>query len=133
VLQAYLDYIGNLLLDKEVHQALYDLEEKGGEPNEVRTLARARTLTALDRVGSGRRGTIVRFLREAHLILIRNRDQEAASAIGLDFADLKGASLGGAFLEDARLSKADLSEAYLSGAVLGGADLSGAKMIKADL
>ena len=126
-LQAYLDHIGSLLLDEEKRVKLETLEPENDEPNKVRTLARARTLTALDRVGSQRKGTIVRFLREAHLILIQNRNQQAAPIIELSFANLKGASLQDAFLKDTSLSGADLSGADLSGADLSGADLRGAR------
>lgn len=132
-LQAYLDHIGALLIDEKAREELHNLEEENEEPNKVRTLARARTLTALDQVGSSRKGTIVTFLREAHLILIRDGNREVSPIIGLSYANLKGASLGNAFLKDAGLSRADLSEADLSGADLRGADLSGAKLNGANL
>jgi hypothetical protein len=127
-LQAYLGHIESLFLDENASKELHSPKRERGEVNKVRTLARARTLTALDQVGSSRKGTIVTFLREAHLILIRDENGEADPIIGLSYANLKGASLVNAFLMDASLSRADLSGADLSGADLRGADLSEAKL-----
>jgi Pentapeptide repeats (8 copies) len=127
-LQAYLDHIESLFLDENASKELHSLERERGEPNKVRTLARARTLTALDQVGSSRKGTIVTFLREAHLILIRDGNRQVDPIIGLSHANLKEASLVNAFLMNASLSSADLSGADLSGADLRGADLSEAKL-----
>src|SRR5215218_6745595 len=59
-LQAYLDQMGNLLLE----QGLRD----SGNGNEVRTLARARTLTVLSRLDSSRKGQVMDFLAEADLL-----------------------------------------------------------------
>jgi hypothetical protein len=61
-LQTYLDQIGQLLLDKD--RPL----RQSKEGDEVRTLARARTLTVLARLESSRKGTVVQFLYEANLI-----------------------------------------------------------------
>jgi hypothetical protein len=59
-LQAYLDQIGQLLLDKNL---------RGSEAgSEVRSLARARTLTLLPRLDGGRKGRVVQFLYESGLI-----------------------------------------------------------------
>jgi hypothetical protein len=137
-LQAYLDHIGSLLLDEKASKELHNWEKENEEPNKVRTLARARTLTALDQVGGSRKGTIVRFLREAHLILIQDGNQEVSPIIELGFANLKGASLGNAFLKDASLRRADLrgadlSEANLFRADLSRADLSGADLMESDM
>jgi Pentapeptide repeats (8 copies) len=132
-LQAYLDHIGSLLLDENASKELHNLERENEEPNKVRTLARARTLTALDQVGSSRKGTIVTFLREAHLILIRDGNWEVAPIIGLSYANLKGASLANAFLKDASLSRADLRGADLSRADLRGANLFEANLFEANL
>jgi hypothetical protein len=132
-LQAYLDHIESLFFDENASKELHSLERERGEPNKVRTLARARTLTALDQVGSSRKGTIVTFLREAHLILIRDENREVDPIIALSHANLKGASLVNAFLLNASLSRADLSGADLSGADLSGAKLNGAILKKARL
>ena len=60
-LQAYLDHIGNLLLDEKVRKALDNLEEVDGEPNQVRALARARTFTILERVDGSAKGILSGF------------------------------------------------------------------------
>jgi hypothetical protein len=143
-LQAYLDRMTDLLLEKELHTSK--------EEDEVRAVARARTLTTLRQLDGTRKGTLLRFLYEADLI---NRDNAVIrfEAAGLSGADLNGASLSGAdlsganlfkaFLNGANLGGANLFKAFLhraglngvnlSGADLGGADLHGAKLRGANL
>ena len=107
-LQAYLDQIGQLLLDKD--RPLRQLEEDEGY--DVRTLARARTITVLQRLDGERKANVLQFLYESGLI-------------GKDDAlvDLTGADLREAYLREAWLLRVDLS----------GADLSGADLIRANL
>jgi hypothetical protein len=59
-LQAYLDQMAQLLLDKKLRNS--------EEDSEVRTVARARTVTVLPRLDGGRKRSIVLFLYEARLI-----------------------------------------------------------------
>ena len=59
-LQAYLDQMSTLLLEKDLRKS-----EAGSE---VRTLARARTLTVLRRMDGTRKGSIMQFLAESDLI-----------------------------------------------------------------
>jgi hypothetical protein len=61
-LQAYLDRIGKLLLDKD------NPLRQSKEHDEVQTLARASTLTILRRLNPGRKRSILDFLYEADLI-----------------------------------------------------------------
>ena len=61
-LQAYLDQLGQMLLDGEKPLR----ESKEGD--EVRTLARARALTVLNRLDGRRKATVVQFLYESGLI-----------------------------------------------------------------
>jgi len=124
-LQAYLDHIGNLLLDEKVREALTNLKEVEGEPNQVRALAQARTFTVLERVDGERKGNIIRFLHEAHLI--RRMQEEHRPIIDLYGANLESANLSGSFLKRIILKGADLSGANLSGADLSEANLSEAK------
>jgi uncharacterized protein YjbI with pentapeptide repeats len=114
-LQAYLDQMGNLLLEKDLRSS--------EEDSEVRTLARARTVTVIQRLDSDRNGNVIRFLDEAGLI------GKEESSIRL----LTGADLRGAHLQGIDMSGPDLSGPDLSGADLEGADLSGAALIEADL
>jgi uncharacterized protein YjbI with pentapeptide repeats len=115
-LQAYLDQIGQLLLDKDRPLR----QSKVGD--EVRTLARARTLTVLRRLDSERKGNVVQFLYESGMIGVT----EAVLV-------LIGANLSGANLERAYLRGANLRGANLRGAILFYADLSGASLSEADL
>jgi Pentapeptide repeats (8 copies) len=108
-LQAYLEGMGDLLLDEGL------LSSQEGE--EVRTLARARTLTILGQVDGARKRSVVLFLYESQLILLREPQ--------LIQEDLPIVVISGADLSDANLSEAVLDLADLSDANLSGADLSG--------
>jgi hypothetical protein len=121
VLEAYLDQMSQLLLDKD---------RPLGHPrkgDEVRTLARARTLTVLRRLDGERKGRVVQFLHEAGLIA---KDRPVLVLIG---ADLSGVRLNYTYLDKTYLSGANLSGANLSGTSLRGADLSGANLNGASL
>jgi hypothetical protein len=153
-LQAYLDQMGALLLDRGLRTA--------DENSDVRRLARARTLVVLDALSPPRQERALRFLNEAELIqgsppddqpvitlkyaslpnselhhrrLLRGANLQQANLSGSDLShtDLRGAYLAGAHLEDADLEGAHLEGANLSGAYLRGADLSGAYLVDVDL
>ena len=81
-LQAYLDQMGGLLLEKDLR------ESEGG--SEVRTLARARTLTVLGRLDPSRKEAVMQFLVEAKLV---QRVAERDPIIRLSDANLSGAHL----------------------------------------
>jgi hypothetical protein len=122
-LQAYLAQMSTLMLEKDLRNS--------EEDSEVRTLARARTLTVIRRVDTSRKDEIMQFLLEAALV---HRVGESAPVIelgradlgdvNLREADLAGANLREANLREAGLRYANLSEANLSNAYLKGADLS---------
>src|SRR5215213_10982935 len=102
-LQAYLDQMSQLMLEGDLLDSKQD--------SEVRTLARARTLTVLTRLDSRRKGSVVQFLHEASLI------KKEGPVVSLSAVRLRGADL----------SHLDLLEANLSGANLtGGAHLNDA-------
>jgi uncharacterized protein YjbI with pentapeptide repeats len=153
-LQAYLDQMGTLLLDRNLRTP--------DENSDVRRLARARTVVVLDALGPERQERVLRFLSEAeliqptpadkqpvialkyvnlenielpHRILLRSVNLQQADLSGANLAhiDLRGTYLAGAHLEDANLEGAFLEGADLSGAFLEGADLSGAKLANVDL
>src|SRR5215216_2967918 len=121
-LQAYLNQMSSLLLEKDLRAS-----EKRSE---VRTLARARTLTVLGRLDPSRKADVIQFLVEADLV---QRADGRDPIIGLSGADLSGADLSDATLSDANLSEADLWEAHLSEADLSDADLSQADLREAVL
>jgi hypothetical protein len=127
-LQAYLDQMSQLLLDKD--RPLRQSEED----DEVRTLARARTLTVVGRLDGDRKGSVVQFLYESELI---NRDRiapiDAVPLVNLKKANLQGAILSKINLELANLYRADLQRANLRGAVLSRASLFRADLKGADL
>jgi hypothetical protein len=112
-LQAYLDQMSSLLLDKD--RPL----RQSKEGDQVRTLARARTLTLLPRLDGDRKGSVMQFLYESDLLF--------------GTVDLGGADLSEAYVTDADLSDADLRVANLSGADLSNANLSDANLKFADL
>jgi hypothetical protein len=130
-LQAYLDQMAQLMLLDAADEAKPKPLRKSEPHDEVRILARARTLTVLRRLGSERKRSVVDFLYEADLI---KSDPPIIELGSPDFqysaADLSGADLRGAVLRRAHLtgpmfgvnlSRADLSDADLSGANLQGA------------
>jgi uncharacterized protein YjbI with pentapeptide repeats len=131
--QAYLDQMSQLLLNRNLRAS------KGG--SEVRTLARARTLTVLERFDEDRKARVLTFLYEANLI--RGPDP----VINLDGADLRSVNLssGGEVVKnllggwswtattfahtrtswrDINLSGADLRDSFLSSIDMSAADLS---------
>jgi hypothetical protein len=130
-LQAYLDQLSQLLLDKNKPLS----ETQPGD--NLRVVARARTLTILPSLDRGRKANILQFLYEAHLI---SRGHSVVSLKGaflseaylgeayLSGADLNGARLRGAYLIGAELIDADLGEADLTHADLSEADLTGARV-----
>ncbi len=112
-LQAYLDQMSQLLLDKD-----RSLRRQTEEGDEERVLARARTLTVLTRLDGNRKRNVVLFLYESGLI------QEPNSIVCLYGADLRNVILSGANLIGADLRGAVLTEANLQGANLAEANLS---------
>ena len=129
-LQAYLDQMSGLLLENDLRTS--------DEGSEVRTLARARTLTVLGTLDDpSRKDAIILFLGEAGLI---QGEDKSAPTIPLRGADLRGidlwsncTALRGADLYEADLRGAYLSNAKLSGANLRLADLRGADLFSANL
>ena len=146
-LQAYLDHIGELLLHE--HHPL----RQSKDSDEVRTLARARTLALLDSWLGGvgaedRQRSVLEFLYESNLICKDRRvvDLRDANFIGayLNDINLSAADLSGAWLDNTKLYRAKLSKANLRGTALSGAllsaddnsdaaDLSDADLTDADL
>jgi uncharacterized protein YjbI with pentapeptide repeats len=118
-LQAYLDQMSGLLLERDLRTSKED--------SEVRTLARARTLTVLGRLDPSRKTAVMQFLVEADLV---QRVDGREPIIRLAGADLRGARVR---VSGAPLSIANLHGADLQGADLHSADLSGAKLSNADL
>jgi Pentapeptide repeats (8 copies) len=151
-LRAYIDQIGNLLLDE--HTPLRQSEEG----TEVRSLARARTLAVLSQLDGGRKGSVLQFLYESGLLdkdapVLRlegadlrrvnlpfhvHLERVSLRKANLQFAkmagwnELQGADMHGADLRGADLNGADLRKANLSAAQLGGADLRNTQLEGAD-
>jgi uncharacterized protein YjbI with pentapeptide repeats len=145
-LQEYIGRISELLLEKKLRGS--------AEGDEVRNIARVRTLTLLTRIGSDwRTRNVLLFLYESHLI---DKDEPIIPLEGAGISNppliglkLRGANLSGVFFNNTGFTGADLSGANLSRAVflkcslmlanLQGATLSGAffveetSLIRADL
>jgi hypothetical protein len=124
-LQAYLDQMGTLLLKEDLR--------KSEEGSEVRTLARARTKTVLERLDSRRTAAVIEFLIEAELAQLVGLSGTNLSKVNLIGANLSSANLSNANLLGTNLIGANLSFANLSDADLFGTDLSGADLSYADL
>src|SRR6266487_663115 len=123
-LQEYINKMSELLLDRDLC--------KSTVKDEVRKVARVRTLTVLPRLNGKHKGIVLQFLYEAQLINKGDRIVDLTGA-NMTRADLSGLT---GLIGPANLSNADLTEVYLTGAnllavSLYGADLSGANLTKA--
>lgn len=144
MLQEYLDRMAELLLEKHLSTSQKN--------DEIRQVARARTMTILRRLDKERKTVLLQFLIEAQLVggghnIIDLSGADLSSAdlneVDLRFVVLSGANLSGAnlnlswlnraILVQAKLNKANLSVARLNGANLNVADLRGADLSHADL
>jgi uncharacterized protein YjbI with pentapeptide repeats len=120
-LQAYLDQMSGLLLEKDLRTSEVN--------SEVRTLAQVRTLTVLGRLDPSRKTAVMQFLVDADLVQsIDERDP----IISLNGADLSGANVSDANLRNADLNGADLSDSDLSDSDLSDSDLSDSDLSFAD-
>lgn len=134
-LQAYFESVSELLLEKNLR-----VSQPG---DEVRTLARARTVSLLPQLDTKRKLRVVQFLCESGLITVVdlygadlrevNLTHTSLSGVNLSGANLNKADLSEANLSGADLSKANLSEAHLNKTDLSKARLHGARLMKADL
>jgi uncharacterized protein YjbI with pentapeptide repeats len=122
-LQAYLDQMSQLILDRKL------LEAEPGDP--VHTLAQARTSTAILRLDAKHNESVTHFLITSDLSVRSKDSARLLRGSTLSHAKLSGAHLPNADLGDAELSGADLSNALLVNANLIGADLSGADLSNA--
>jgi uncharacterized protein YjbI with pentapeptide repeats len=128
VLQAYFDQMTELSLEKGLSTSR---PHATPEENDVRHIARARTLTVVRRLNGEQKGLLVRFLYQSKLI------QKGKQSIDLSGADLSQADLSGSELEGNRdrtfTGYLTLSGAQLFGVNLTDADLSEAKLSEANL
>lgn len=132
-LQAYLDQMNQLMLEEDLRDS-----EPGSD---VRLLARARTVTVLQRLRSSPRNpetnkeAVVEFLSEAKLIQRSDGKDPVISLreTDLEAIDLDGEDLRGVILEDASLEYTNLRGADLEGANLERVDLKGANLEGANL
>ncbi|MDJ0696995.1 MAG: pentapeptide repeat-containing protein [Mastigocoleus sp. MO_167.B18] len=123
VLQAYIDRISELLIDKNVKTLSIDdpLRDVALDVARTRTLS---VLRRLDKDGE-RKGNIIRFLIDAGFI--------AKLKLDLSNVDLSNADLRGTNLSEANLINANLTNANLSNVNFNGANLSGANLISTNL
>ena len=122
-LQKYFDDMAELMLDRNLLTSKSD--------DEVRSIARTRTLTVLRGLDGERKGLLLRFLYESELIgrynpIMNEKTGELENTeriILLEGADLKNAILRGVALQGAFLSMVDFSGADLQDAGLYSANL----------
>ena len=134
-LETYFDRMADLLLKENLRNS--------GEGDEVRSIARTRTLAVLRSLDAERVGAVFRFIDDAELkdvISLKGGNLMEVKWMGADLygatlsdAFLFGATLSDAFLFGATLSDAHLSWAHLDGAHLDDANLSGALLLRAHL
>ena len=121
-LQSYLDEMTKLLLDRELR-----ISQPG---EEVREVARVRTLAVMRQLDATRNGIVLRFLSESGLVETVNSPD---AVLSLSNANLHGIDLSTLDLSGLDLSKANLNMANLSFVSLSGADLSNARLSKSNL
>ncbi|MBD0261853.1 MAG: pentapeptide repeat-containing protein [Tolypothrix sp. Co-bin9] len=158
-LEAYIDRMSELLIDKKLKALISGKLERRNEDNVVidaaLDIARARTLSVLRRMDKDgeRKSSVVLFLIDAELISyldLENANLEGVnlkianlegvnlarvnlSFANLSFANLKGDNLIAANLKGTNLIAANLEDAILRGANLEGANLEGANLASAKL
>jgi uncharacterized protein YjbI with pentapeptide repeats len=134
LLQGYFDRMSELILNNHLRTSVSN--------DEVRNIARARTLSVLARLDASRKESLLRFLYESNLISI---DDPVIQLDGADLrkvnisdtrlakTNLRGVNLSGAMLIRTDLRGSDLREAYLNGASLYNANLSNTTLNDASL
>jgi Pentapeptide repeats (8 copies) len=120
-LQTYFDRMSELLLKEKLRTT---------EAEEVRDVARTRTISIMRVLDTKRNNLILQFLREAKLITGEKSLFNYANMSGMILESL---NLFGVYLVKADLQGANLANANLMGAWLQGADLSGANLLGANL
>jgi hypothetical protein len=123
-LQNYFEYVGDLLIEKPLHQA--------SPGDNLRTVVRAQTLSVLESLDPDRKRILLRFLYESGLVY-KDTPIVSLAAANLRETNLRGANLSRSYLNGAILTWATLNRAKLRGASLIGADLVGADLSDADL
>jgi len=121
ILQAYLDHMTDLLLKEGLRESRKE--------DEIRSIARAKTITVLRILDPVRKGILLQFLREAGLI--ENEPIVNIKWADLSRADLRKANLVNAFLRNTNLDEALMTQAYLFRANLGGATFRKAILYRA--
>lgn len=116
ILTTYINDIGNLLMTNHLRSSQPETE--------VRVVARAKTFVALKKLDGDRKGELIQFLYEAHLIGYTSVDTKSGTVSQTE-------STVNLYGVDA--SQADLTRAYLEGADLEGVDLEGANFEGADI
>jgi len=127
-LQSYLDHMSQLLLENGLRDSERD--------NEIRSIARSRTVTTLRILDPNRKGLLLQFLREADLIgenPVINLKWADLNRINLEKANLFGATLKSVNLSQSHIVDAYLFKANLSAANLKDANMRGARLIQANL
>lgn len=131
-LQAYLDRMSELLVEKKLQD-----EETN---NEIRNVARIRTITILRALDAYRNKLVIDFLRDAGLITDGNSIFNRAKIEKIDLSNLdlsniflQGAVLKGTVLRNSNLKGANLENVNLEVGNLSQADLHKANMQRANL
>ena len=142
-IQAYLDRMSDLLLNKEHNKKLFSVSNDKfdilNKDNAVRDVARTQTITILRRLkgDKARQARIIDFLRDAELYQFifqnANLSKIDLSEAHLRRANLQEAHLRRANLQDANLTGANLQAVYLRKANLQDANLGDANLQQADL
>lgn len=124
-LDNYLEQMQGLLLDRNLRGA--------PEDSEVRSVARAITVTTIRELGSERNALLIGFLQESDLIKKQADEEERKPVLLLAKLSLSNTNLRSANLSLADLNNTDMRNANLGQAMLGGADMNNADMSDSNL
>jgi uncharacterized protein YjbI with pentapeptide repeats len=132
ILQDYLDQMTQLILHENLNNS---------QPvDQVRVVARARTLTALKSLNGDRKRILITFLYEAHLIQHDKKDviislkgadltNTDLSNINLSWSDLRGINFLGCNLTNVDLSHCDLTKVDFTGVILNKSRFDRARLV----
>ena len=130
IFQAYIDKMSELLLHENLRNS--------AQEDEVRMIARVRTLTVLNQLDTKRKRNVLQFLYESELIWVEKPDTRkfknviSLSDANLNVADLRYIDLSMADLNHANLKAAQLSKSTLWFTNLNRSDLTYANLTEAN-
>jgi hypothetical protein len=121
-LQTYFDRMTELIIEKKLRESKSD--------DEVRAIARIRTLTVLEQLDGMRRGILLKFLYESGLIFRKHKDDNGIEKEPV--IKMRGANLGDVIMMGGKFENIDLAGARLRKSYWIDTDFENAMLIDTD-